>query len=105
MWNLGIVLLAVWLILMALLALLNASFPGSALVLNILALAAGIFLLFNRAGRGPRRGWPDNLGIILLAVWLILMALVSLLGATLPGIGIVLNVLALAAGIFLLVRR
>jgi hypothetical protein len=46
-----------------------------------------------------------NLGMILLAIWLILQALLSLFSISFPGSGIVLAILALAAGVLLLLRR
>jgi uncharacterized membrane protein HdeD (DUF308 family) len=44
----GMVLLAIWLILTGLIELLRISFTGSAIILGLLALAAGILLLINR---------------------------------------------------------
>jgi hypothetical protein len=46
--NLGITLLAIWLILTGLLPLLNISFPASGVVLALLAIAAGVLLLMGR---------------------------------------------------------
>lgn len=45
---------------------------------------------------------PDNLGIILLAIWLILEGLIQLLGLSFAGLGIIMGLLALIAGIVLL---
>jgi hypothetical protein len=45
--NLGMILLAVWLILTGLLPLLRISFAGSGTVLDLLALAAGVLLLLD----------------------------------------------------------
>jgi ABC-type thiamin/hydroxymethylpyrimidine transport system permease subunit len=46
--NLGLLLLGVWLIVSALLSLLNVGFPGSGLILAVLAVAAGVLILLKR---------------------------------------------------------
>jgi len=46
-----------------------------------------------------------NLGMLLLAVWLILEGLVSLLGLSFSGIGTLLGILALAAGLAILLGK
>ena len=46
--SIGMILLAAWLILTGLLSLFAFSFPGSGLVMGILALAAGILILLGR---------------------------------------------------------
>ena len=48
---------------------------------------------------------PKNLGMLLLAVWLILTGLVALFGFKFQGLEIILGILALAAGILLLLQR
>ncbi len=47
----------------------------------------------------------NNLGMLLLAIWLIATGLLSLVNLNVPGIGIVMALLALAAGILILARR
>jgi len=104
MQRIGVWLLAVWLILSGLLPLLNVNLPQSGLLLAILAVAAGVFLLLE--GRTGGRGrYNVRLGILLLAVYLILVGLVPFLKVTLPGINLILAVLAIAAGVLLLVQR
>jgi hypothetical protein len=44
----GLSLLGIWLILTGLLPLLNVSFQGLGLVMNVLAIVAGAMLLMNR---------------------------------------------------------
>ncbi len=44
----------------------------------------------------------ENLGFVLLAIWLILEGLVSLLGLGFIGLSIIMGLLALAAGILIL---
>lgn len=46
-----------------------------------------------------------NVGMILLAIWLILSGLVNLLGLAFAGLPIVLGVLALAAGVLILIGK
>lgn len=46
--DLGMLLLAIWLVLTGLLPLLHISFPNSGVVMSILAVAAGIMLLLRR---------------------------------------------------------
>ncbi|HPU01003.1 MAG: hypothetical protein GX890_02125 [Firmicutes bacterium] len=46
--GLGKTLLAIWLIAKGLIPILNISIPNQGLILNILALIAGIFLLLDR---------------------------------------------------------
>ena len=48
---------------------------------------------------------PRGLGIKLLGVWLVLSGLVQFTGAIFPGLGFVLGVLALAAGLLILTGR
>ncbi len=46
---------------------------------------------------------PKNLGMLLLAIWLILTGLAGFV--SLGQLGIILNLLAIAAGVLLLMRR
>ena len=46
-----------------------------------------------------------NLGMLLLAIWLILEGLVSLLSLSFAGIGLLLGILALAAGVAILLGK
>jgi hypothetical protein len=99
--NLGNILLAVWLILVGVLPLINLNFPGSDLILPLLAIAAGVLLL---VGRG-RVKLSRNLGVLLLSIWLILYGVLPLLKVSFPPAGVVLGVLAIAAGVLLLLNR
>lgn len=49
--------------------------------------------------------FPKSIGMILLAIYLILVGLVGLAGITLGGASILLPILALAAGILILLGR
>jgi hypothetical protein len=46
--NLGMLLLAIWLILTGLMPLLNVSFSGAGTIMAILAIAAGVLILIGR---------------------------------------------------------
>jgi hypothetical protein len=46
--NLGLLLLAIWLILGGLMPLLNLSFQGASTIMAILAIAAGVLILIGR---------------------------------------------------------
>jgi len=46
-----------------------------------------------------------NLGMLLLAIWLILGGLIPLLNLSFSGLGTLMAILAIAAGVFILVGR
>jgi hypothetical protein len=46
-----------------------------------------------------------NIGMLLLALWLVLTGLIPLLGLSFSGLGIVMAVLAIAAGILIAIGR
>ena len=96
---LGTILLGIWLILTGLLPLVTIQVPGAELVLAILAIAAGILLLV-RPGSISR-----SLGVILLCAWLVLSGLVAITSLAIPGGAVVLGLLAIAAGILILLGR
>jgi hypothetical protein len=106
--NIGMVLLAIWLILMGLLPLLSINIAGIDLILAILAIAAGVLILLRPTGGTRRLGsirLSGNLGMILLAIWLIITGLLPLLSLNIPAIGTVLALLAIAAGVLILLGR
>jgi hypothetical protein len=47
----------------------------------------------------------NNIGMLLLAIWLILTGVLPFLRLNVAGLGMVLNVLAIVAGVFILLRR
>jgi hypothetical protein len=97
-----LLLLALWLIATALVVLLNLSAPGLNVILGVLQIAAGLFLLMRMEGRRP-----NYLSWLLLSLWLIVAGLVAVAGLNVAGLGTILALLALGAGIALLamVRR
>ena len=101
MQNLGWILLVIWLIATGFIGLLGIHIPGGDTVLGLLAIAAGVVMLL-----GYRKlKFKGNLGLLLLGIWLILTGLVSLLNFNFPALGIVLAILAVAAGVLLLLNR
>jgi|FLYN01.1.fsa_nt_gi hypothetical protein len=97
--NPGMILLGIWLVAQGLVNLIGFTFQGLGVILALLALAAGVLLLI-----GARR-WRSNLGLVLLSIWLILTGLFALIGFTFQGSGVLMALLALAAGVLLLLRR
>jgi len=95
----GMLLLAVWLIAEATVSLLGIGFSGLGIILAILATIAGILILIGFRGRKP----SENIGRLLLALWLILGSLLPLLGLGFPGMGVVLAIMAIVAGVLLIV--
>jgi hypothetical protein len=97
--DIGIILLAIWLIFTGLLALLPLTFNGLEIVTAALALAAGAVLLFTS---GSIKG---RAGVILLSIWLILTALMTLVALTFTASTLIMGIIALFAGLLLLVQR
>ena len=46
-----------------------------------------------------------NIGMLLLAIWLILTGLITILSLSFSGLGVIMAILAIAAGIFILLGR
>ena len=61
--------------------------------------------LFRGGGSGFRMRRPQNLGMLLLAIWLILTGLIALFGLSFQGLPLLMGILALAAGILILLGR
>jgi hypothetical protein len=93
------IVLSIWLIATGLLALGNFGFSGVGLVLNLLAIAAGGLILLQG------ETWSAKIGMLLLGVWLVARGLLALVGFSLQGIGPITNVLAIAAGVLILLDR
>lgn len=99
--NLGLILLAIWLILYGAVGVLGVNIPSGDLLLAILAVAAGVLIL---VGQRKLR-FSGNLGMLLLAIWLIASGLMQILGINFPSGGLLMAILAIAAGILLLLKR
>jgi hypothetical protein len=101
--RIGIVLLAIWLILTGLIDLFHLTFDLEGILMGLLALAAGVLLLLIPGGRTFRFG--GRFSLYVLAAYLIIAGLIALLGLNLPYQNIILGLLALVAGVLLLVGR
>ncbi len=97
--KIGMILLAIWLIVSALLSLLSFGFPSSGAIMAALAIAAGVVILIEG------ESWRSNIGIVLLCVWLIATGLLALLSLGFSGSGEILAVLAIIAGVLMLLKR
>jgi hypothetical protein len=51
------------------------------------------------------RRFTKNIGMLLLAIWLILYGLIALFSLSFDGLGVIMGLLAIAAGIFILIGR
>ena len=51
------------------------------------------------------RRFTKNIGMLLLAIWLILYGLIALFSLSFNGLGVIMGLLAIAAGIFILLGR
>jgi hypothetical protein len=51
------------------------------------------------------RRFTKNIGMLLLSIWLILYGLIALFSLSFNGLGIIMGLLAIAAGIFILLGR
>jgi hypothetical protein len=93
--------LAIYLIVSGLLQLFEVNLPAAPLISSVLAIAAGVLLLLG----GSQLRLSRSLGVVLLAVWLILVGLLPLLNTNLPYQEILLALVGIAAGVLLLLRR
>ena len=98
--KIGTFLLAVWLILFGLLPLLQLDSPSTQFLMAILAIVTGIFIVLDIRQRPTK-----NLGRLVLAVFLILVGIIPLLNITFPAEEMVKGILAMIAGILLLLGR
>ncbi len=99
--RLGMVFLAVWLLLMGLSALVNLSFPAYQVVMGLLAVAAGVLLLVGERKLLPVQNW----GLFLLGIYLTLLGIIQVFGIRFANSSSLLALLALAAGILILIQR
>ena len=84
----------------------NFSFPALLVSLGGAVILLFVVSLFRGGGRsGFRMRRPQNLGMLLLAIWLILTGLIVLLGLSFQGLSLIMGILALAAGVLILLGR
>ncbi len=97
--RLAMLLLSVWLIASGLLSVADIGFQGATLILDLLAMAAGILILLQW------ESWSAKIGMILLGAWLVAQGLLGLLPISIQSIDVILGLAALAAGILILLKR
>jgi len=98
--NIGILLLAAWLIMQSSLTLSGYHFPYQKLVLAIVALVSGGILLINVI-----QTKIANLGLLLLSIWLILKSSLFLFHFDFPYSNITVAILGLVTGVLLILRK
>jgi len=99
--RLGIILLSIWLILKGVVEISDLPLPAGNVILPALAIVTGVVFLVN-----PRKSrLSGRLAVWALAIYLILSGLLSLLSIKLPEGGLILALLAIVAGILLLIER
>lgn len=97
--RIALIVLSVWLILTGLFSLAGAGFSGAGLILNLLAIAAGVLILLQTDS------WSARIGMILLGAWLVARGLLGVVDIGVQGIGMIMDLLAIAAGVLILVER
>lgn len=103
--NAGVLLLAIWLILTGLIELVGLNFANFGLLMALLALVAGAVILLASANLIKGRKSNRRVGWILLGAWLILTGLLTLANLSFAGLSLLLGLLALAAGVLILMDR
>jgi len=98
--NIGLLLLALWLISQSILSLTGFNFPYQKLILSVLALSAGIVLLLHLI-----KTKFSNIGLFLLSIWLILKSCLYLFHFSFPYSDMTVAILALVTGVFLIIRK
>ncbi len=97
--SLGRLLLGIWLIATGIIGVFGIAFQIVTLALDILAIVTGIIILIGLRGVN----WIERLGMIFLSVWLILVGLMPFVGMGFPFSSEIVIILAILAGIFLLI--
>jgi hypothetical protein len=99
--NLGFTLLAIWLIALGALGLFSFGVSSAGTLLSILAIATGALLLWDVRGAKLNK----HLGNLLLGIYLVLYGALPLLRIGFPASDLIMAVLAIAAGVLLLLNR
>ena len=90
--------LGAWLVASAVVSLVGLWF-SLRLVVGLLAIAAGALIVL-RMGRPA-----SNLGKLLLAIWLIVTGLIYVISLSFAGLGTIMGLLAIGAGVLFLLKR
>ncbi len=94
-----VVLLAVWLILIGVMQLANITLPLGEVIQGALAIITGVLILLRPISLSR------SIGVILLAVWLLLTGLLAVTNLTFPARELIMALLAMSAGVTLLIAR
>ena len=103
--NAGALLLAIWLILTGLIELFGLSFANLVLIMALIALAAGVVIVLESSNLLKGRKTSRRIGWLLLGLWLLLTGLLALVDLTFAGQAVLLGLLALGAGVLILMDR
>ena len=95
----GMLLLGILLIVLGALTLVSTRIEGLGLVLQIFTIVTGIVII---AALGRVSGL-EEIGMLLLGIWLILSGLIELLPISFSALGLIMMILAVAAGVLLLI--
>jgi hypothetical protein len=96
------ILLGIWLILANAVGLLALDLPVPDTIVAILGALTGIALLVGWSPRRERTKGGRSTGLLLLGLWLVLNSLLPLAGVAAPAVDVLLTILALIAGILIL---
>ncbi|MFO7741787.1 MAG: hypothetical protein R6X31_05665 [Anaerolineae bacterium] len=97
--RIALIVLSVWLMLTGLFSLAGTGFTGAGLILNLLAIGAGVLILLQGDS------WSARIGMILLGAWLVARGLLGVVDVGVQGIGMIMDLVAIAAGVLILVER
>ncbi len=95
----GMLLLGILLIALGALSLVATRISGLDLVLHIFSIVTGVVIII-ALGRVKGLG---EIGMLLLGIWLVLSGLLPLLGITFSALGLIMTILAIAAGVLILI--
>lgn len=96
----GLLLLGIWLVALSLQQLTGLQFSHDQKILAILALASGVLLLIHEL-----KARLEYTGVLLLGIWLLLKAIMTLFGIKFAYSEPLLAVLAGLSGVFLIFRK
>lgn len=96
----GLLLLGIWLITRSSLELFDLHFSYDNIVMACIALAAGVLLCVHEL-----KAKLESIGIVLLGIWLIISAAMTLFKFTFPSSQLIMAILASLAGLLLIVRK
>ena len=95
----GMLLLGILLIALGVLSLVATRITGLGLVLQIFSIVTGVVIII---ALGRVKGFGE-IGMLLLGIWLVLGGLLPLLGISFGTLGLIMTILAVAAGVLILI--